>query len=291
MEIGIPRALLYHRYHKLWITFFRELGAEITISPRTNKEILKAGVKIAVDELCLPVKLFIGHLTTFRDCDYVFVPRIVSLRRGTCTCPKFIALPDIIRYLLDTKILTITIDARRVPIPISMFLLGLKLNKNPLKVLQAYKKAKLEYKRSKTLVKTDGGEITVGIIGHVYTIHDEYINMNLIKKLEGLGVNIITSVPKKEIRRFIQNLPHIYWYYEEEIVGTAYYFIHKKLVDGIIYLISFGCGPSSLISEQITLEAKHFKMPLLKIVLDEHQSQAWFNTRLEAFIDLIKRKK
>ena len=28
MKIGIPRALLYYRYHVLWNTFFRELGIE-----------------------------------------------------------------------------------------------------------------------------------------------------------------------------------------------------------------------------------------------------------------------
>ncbi len=31
MKIGIPRALLYYRYHVLWETFFRELGSETVI--------------------------------------------------------------------------------------------------------------------------------------------------------------------------------------------------------------------------------------------------------------------
>ena len=31
MKIGIPRALLYYRYHVLWNTFFQELGIETVI--------------------------------------------------------------------------------------------------------------------------------------------------------------------------------------------------------------------------------------------------------------------
>ena len=42
MKIGIPRALLYYRYHVLWETFFRELGHETIASPHTNKTLMQA---------------------------------------------------------------------------------------------------------------------------------------------------------------------------------------------------------------------------------------------------------
>lgn len=43
MIVGIPRALLYFKYEKLWTTFFDEIGVEYIISPETDKEILTAG--------------------------------------------------------------------------------------------------------------------------------------------------------------------------------------------------------------------------------------------------------
>ena len=49
MKIGIPRALLYYRYHVLWNTFFQELGIETVISPHTNKTLMDADSHYNVD--------------------------------------------------------------------------------------------------------------------------------------------------------------------------------------------------------------------------------------------------
>ena len=62
MVIGIPRALMYHYYYPAWQAFFRELGQVVLLSPETNKEILDQGVKAAVDDICLPFKVYYGHV-------------------------------------------------------------------------------------------------------------------------------------------------------------------------------------------------------------------------------------
>ena len=62
VKVGIPRALWYYKYFPLWESFFKDLGAEIIVSPVTNKNILDQGVKLIVDEACLPVKVFFGHV-------------------------------------------------------------------------------------------------------------------------------------------------------------------------------------------------------------------------------------
>ena len=73
MKIGIPRALLYYRYHVLWETFFRELGHETIASPHTNKTLMDAGSHYAIDENCLSSKLFFGHVSALEGkCDAVF---------------------------------------------------------------------------------------------------------------------------------------------------------------------------------------------------------------------------
>ena len=41
MKIGIPRALLYYRYHVLWNTFFQELGIETVISYQFSSELIQ----------------------------------------------------------------------------------------------------------------------------------------------------------------------------------------------------------------------------------------------------------
>jgi len=61
-KIGIPKGLLYYEYGNLWHDFFKNLGLEIIYSPNTNQEILDQGKKLLVDESCLPMKIYMGHL-------------------------------------------------------------------------------------------------------------------------------------------------------------------------------------------------------------------------------------
>ena len=101
MKIGIPRALLYYWYGPAWQAFLSAAGLEPVVSPPTNKAIMTAGLKAAVDEICLPVKVFIGHcLELQKNCDAILVPRLTSVARKEYTCPKFMGLPDMVRRLL-----------------------------------------------------------------------------------------------------------------------------------------------------------------------------------------------
>ena len=46
----------------------------------------------------------------------------------------------------------------------------------------------------------------------------------------------------------------------EKTIGTAYYFLERKQVDGVIHIASFGCG-DSLVGELIEKESKELKYP------------------------------
>lgn len=61
MKIGIPRGLLYTKYHRFAQAFINELGAEAVVSPPTGKAILDEGARLCVDDACLPVKVLHGH--------------------------------------------------------------------------------------------------------------------------------------------------------------------------------------------------------------------------------------
>ena len=100
VKVGIPRALLYYYYYPLWKTFFEGLGAQVILSSPSTKGILTDGLRFAVDEICLPVKLAFGHvLDLIGKVDYIFLPRLISIRRNEYICPKFLGLPDMVRRL------------------------------------------------------------------------------------------------------------------------------------------------------------------------------------------------
>ena len=60
------------------------------MSPKTNRDILNTG-QACVDEACLPVKVFHGHVDYLKDkVDYIFIPKFISLYRGILL-PKHLA--------------------------------------------------------------------------------------------------------------------------------------------------------------------------------------------------------
>ena len=63
ITVGIPRALAYHDYSPLWKAFLSRLGAEVVVSPPTNRDMVQHGTTLAVDGTCLPVKIFTAMST------------------------------------------------------------------------------------------------------------------------------------------------------------------------------------------------------------------------------------
>ena len=95
MTVGIPRALFYHRYGYLWESFFEELNIPYVVSEASSQKLLADGIKYTVDESCLPLKLYMGHVSALLDrADLLFVPRFVRLGPKDEFCVRFWGLCD-----------------------------------------------------------------------------------------------------------------------------------------------------------------------------------------------------
>ena len=58
-------------------------------------KIIKNGAKYAIDETCLPIKIFLGQIDYLKDkCDYIFLPRIDWVECGE-PCLNFKSLYDL----------------------------------------------------------------------------------------------------------------------------------------------------------------------------------------------------
>lgn len=136
--------------------------------------------------------------------------------------------------------------------------------------------------------------LSVAIMAHGYNLFDDRISLNLIKKLEKMDVKVYTSVnvSREDSLKAIDNIGEVqYWANELELTGTAAYYLLNEKVDGIIALSAFGCGPDSLMVDEIAYHCKEAGMPLIHLTIDEHTGEAGFITRLEAFTDMLLRKK
>lgn len=96
-RIGIPQALLYHRYGQLWIEFFRAIGRTPVISAPADRHTVERGGALSNDECCLASKIYLGHVESLiGSCDGIFVPCIDNLGHFKSFCTKFQALPDMV---------------------------------------------------------------------------------------------------------------------------------------------------------------------------------------------------
>lgn len=320
MKIGIPRALFFYHYYPLWESFFKALGQEVVLSNPTNKQILKKGVEVTVDDACLPVKLFHGHVMDLaHKADTIFIPRIISIEPGEYICPKFLGLPDMIKYNLPDlpPVIDIKLDLynKKSRILEHFFEIGKNLNKTRWEVLKAYivacksfssyknyiRKHRitpyeiLTQKNFKCIKKQTEPGFTVLLLGHPYNLYDNVISMDLITKLRKINAKIITyeMINEKNIVQGTKKLTKdMFWTLGKNILGCAYYFLENKKIDGIIHVASFGCGPDSLIGELLEHRVmREYKVPFLYLTLDEHSGEAGFDTRLEAFLDILEGRK
>ena len=82
-----------------------------------------------------------------------------------------------------------------------------------------------------------------------------------------------------------------YWTFGEEVVGAGEHYLQDG-VDGVIGIVTFGCGPDSLLMDMVRRRAaKLKKTPFMTLTLEEHTAETGVITRLEAFLDMINRKK
>jgi predicted nucleotide-binding protein (sugar kinase/HSP70/actin superfamily) len=75
-----------------------------------------------------------------------------------------------------------------------------------------------------------------------------------------------------------------------ETVGKTLMF-HKKGIDGVLHIMPFTCMPELVASAVIHRISKERDYPVLSMIFDEHVSEANMVTRLEAFADLLERRK
>ena len=78
----------------------------------------------------------------------------------------------------------------------------------------------------------------------------------------------------------------LYFKYSKENIGALA--LTRKLIDGVIFLTAFPCGPDSLTNE---LVIRKIDIPYLQLIQDDLDGVAGMETRLESFLDIIERKK
>jgi predicted nucleotide-binding protein (sugar kinase/HSP70/actin superfamily) len=203
----------------------------------------------------------------------------------------------------------------------AVYSLGSKIKRNPLKVREAGEaawQAYLDYRETMSKNRLTPPEVlsgsgvigrikhersspdassfrgSVALVGHPYLIYDEYINHRLVKRLQESGNRVLTPemVSPGELKEAVKRVSGgAYWTYEEEVAGAGGYYMDNG-ADGVIGIMAFGCGPDSLMMDMVRRYSAEVKStPFMCLTLEEHTAEAGVVTRLEAFTDMIYRRK
>lgn len=298
ITVGIPRGLLFYYDSNLWITFFEELGIQTIISENTTKKTLKIGESKSIDEACLSLKIYLGHVEELiGHCDYIFIPRLFSIKKKEQVCTNFNCLYDLVHNLYsEANLIFYNIDLQHRNSERKAYIeLGRELGFSVIESMEAYAKAKrkfLEDSKEKFLKqkeKLTSPKMKVLLAGHPYNLYDSYVSGSVVKFLEHQDLEIIYSdildldLVDYECMGFSKD---VHWTHSKRLLAGIHYY--APFVDGIILFSSFPCGPDSLTTEM--LKGK-LTCPILQLVVESESSETGVMTRLESFFDILQIKR
>lgn len=151
----------------------------------------------------------------------------------------------------------------------------------------------------------------VWLLGEFFVLLEPYVNQNIEKELGEMGIEVKRQIwfsgwlehvlkpslfYKKESHRE-RSVRYAQKYMKRaiggeciETIGDTVY-AAKHGIDGVIHLMPFSCMPEIVSQNILSKVSKEENIPVLSLVLDEQTGKAGYITRVEAFVDLVKRKK
>jgi predicted nucleotide-binding protein (sugar kinase/HSP70/actin superfamily) len=154
--------------------------------------------------------------------------------------------------------------------------------------------------------KTFEQPLKILIVGEIYVVLDPFSNLDIEAELNKLGVITRRSLYISRWVKwslFLNPIGIDRWgqvhraagpYLKRDIGGDGWETVGEKLAgsrhfDGMVQLSPFSCMPETM--AQNFMSRIREGLPVLSVSLDEQTSKAGLITRIEAFTDMLKRKK
>lgn len=174
----------------------------------------------------------------------------------------------------------------------------------------AVRKIRLEtIKAMEGLARHQRDVLKIGLIGEIYTILEPSTNCYVARHLGRIGVEVSRSIYisdwindhlaggliKASNHRQLMRSSRPYLNYQvgghgRETVGNAVDFARRGY-DGIIQIGPLTCMPEIVAHSVLGRVSEQEDIPCMTIYFDEHSGTAGVYTRLEAYIDMLSRKK
>lgn len=288
----------YYRYGVMWETFFHQLGCDVVIGGDTNRQIMAEGIRCSVGECCLPAKVYLGQVHALLGCcDRILVPRFECFEKAEEFCVRFWGLPDLVSGTFpQAPVLTYNLRGDKPCNELLGFLrLGREIGKGRAETLRAYWLAqKAQGVADNGLMEAQRRVLRKNIpkvllAAQPYMIHDSYLGGPLIRAIREQGFTPVFADRCDRVacrRRSRELTTDLYWMMNKEVIGAIP--LSREQVDGVILLTAFPCGTDSLANELVLRRLRG--IPVTHIILDEQQGEAGLQTRIECFLDILKKR-
>lgn len=152
--------------------------------------------------------------------------------------------------------------------------------------------------------------LRIGLVGEIYTLLEPFTNQDIEQKLGKLGVEVDRSIylsewinehlfmgMVKNMRssklakyKALKYLRHFVGGHGLETVGNTIIYAEQGY-DGVIQVLPFTCMPEIVAQSILPKVSADLGIPTMTLIVDEQSGDAGMVTRIEAFVDLLARKK
>lgn len=172
-----------------------------------------------------------------------------------------------------------------------------------------------DIKRTKKLVAAAASQLQIDrgknvprvlLAGDLFKIHDDFLHFDTMRRAAQLGLEVQRGMdlsdlfrgenhfplPREKRFAYRQKLARPYLVrnpagYTDITVGDAVHYCETGAT-GIIHFQSFNCMPDILVAPILDVVAKKYGVPIMHYLRDEHAADVGYQTRLEAFADVVK---
>lgn len=168
---------------------------------------------------------------------------------------------------------------------------------------------RLPHEYTRIGLAADHDLVRVGLVGDPYTLSTDFANGGIEQELGRLGAEVERSFWMSEAVRLdplallnggtrnrdaaraaAQYLARDVGGFGRRSLGEAIR-LGEAGCDGLIHVAPFSCAPEVMVANILGLIHTHRGVPLLHVSLDEQTSTMGLQTRLEAFVDLLRQRR
>ncbi len=306
-SVGISRSFLSQTLLPLYRRFFWELGFRVILSERIDPD----GARRACPSFCYPAQIAHGmmaDLVALRP-DYIFLPRNHELhveqlahRVPGHQCPCIMvqtessylrsAFPETASKILSPvlnwfggwsggKSAMVELAAR---LGVSRKRGEVAFDRALADLLTFFDRRKRIAEEALRALEADPRRIGIVLFGRPYNSFAAEANMGIPKKFASWGVLCIPF--DGLLFHHLPSMENMNWALGHDLIRAARFVKEHPRLFGA-YITNFACGPDSFLVGYFRdiMQTK----PSLTLEIDSHTADAGVNTRIEAFLEIIKR--